>query len=45
MRPKMSTEDISAQIGKMLKALSRGETLEQERVVVPVELFDPAYET
>ncbi len=41
-RPKASTEEISLQIGKILKALSKGKTLEQQRIVVPVELYYPS---
>lgn len=40
-RPKTPLEDTAALIGRMLKALSRGEPLEQQRVVVPVGLHVP----
>ena len=41
-RPKVCTKDVFAQIGKMLKALSEGKTLQQQRMVIPVELRLPS---
>lgn len=38
VQPKLSLNDIAAQIGRMLEQLGRGEPLDQTHVVLPVEL-------